>query len=682
VSDTSAIPFKRILIANRGEIAIRITQAIHKLGAEAVAIYSDADARAKHVAVADRAVRVGVGPAHESYLDIDAIIAAAEESGAEAIHPGYGFLSERAEFAEAVIKAGIVFIGPPPEVMRTMGDKVRAKKLVAANGVPVVEGYDGNDQSLETLASEVRRIGFPLMIKAAAGGGGRGMRLVQGPQGLDQSLESARREAQAAFGDGRVFLERFIENPRHIEIQVLGDQHGNLIHLFERDCSVQRRHQKVIEESPSPALTAKQRAEVCELGLKAAQAAGYQNAGTVEFLWSGSAFHFLEMNTRIQVEHGVTEILTGVDLVVEQIRIAAGLPLQHSQSSIHARGHAIEARLYAEDADRDFAPQFGVLDRLSWAGHGTEYTTLEGATRIDSGYRSGDQVPRFYDSMLAKVITLGETRDAARIRLIEELSDVEIAGVKTNREFLVWLLTAETFAEGRATTNFLQAEWRPGALPRPLAADIDLILLAAAADVLQAEGVGGLAARVLSELGPWRVGRTGIRLGYRLHGARYLVEASNRRGAEWAFVVNGEEYSATVEMDGEGIRVVVGDRALQGPVARCPESVRVILDSGNGHPVFGTCYRRVAAELREKPSAKSSQSSTGGKVYAPMPGTVVKLSVAVGDVVEARQQVAVLEAMKMEHGLEAPTAGVVKEVRFNEGDLVTTGDEIVVLAPE
>ena len=462
--------FSSVLVANRGEIACRIVRAARAEGLRAVAVYSDADADALHVRLADAAVRIGPAAAAQSYLSIDALIAAAKDAGAEAVHPGYGFLGESADFAERCAAAGLVFVGPPPSAMRAMGDKSAAKALMMAAGVPCAPGYHGEDQSEALFAEESRHIGYPLMVKASAGGGGRGMRVVREPEALKAALHSARAEAESAFGDGRLLLERALLGARHVEIQVFGDEHGAIVHLGERDCSIQRRHQKLIEESPSPAVSPELRARMGAAAVQAARAVGYVGAGTVEFLLAGDgSFYFLEMNTRIQVEHPVTECVTGIDLVRLQFQVAQGRALPFGQSDIALRGHAIEARLYAEDASADFLPSTGRI--VAWRpGEG------EGV-RVDCGVESGATVGPHYDSLLAKVIAFGSDREEARRRLVRALGGTFVAGVATNRDFLVDVLSRHDFIDGEATTAFLAGAPQRAAPPSREAIALAAVLL-------------------------------------------------------------------------------------------------------------------------------------------------------------------------------------------------------------
>src|SRR4051812_11574058 len=444
--------FSKLLIANRGEIAVRVMRTAKRLGVSTVAVYSNADALALHVAMADKAVRIGPPPVRESYLKADAILAAAKQTGAEAIHPGYGFLSENAAFAEACAAAGIVFVGPPPAAIRAMGLKDRAKALMAKAGVPVVRGYLGEAQSPKRLAEEAERTGYPVLIKAVAGGGGKGMRRVDAKGEFAAALEGARREAASAFGDDRVLIEKYVGRPRHIEMQVFADNHGNAVHLFERDCSLQRRHQKVIEEAPAPGMPRALRARMGEAAVKAALAVGYSGAGTVEFIADASEglkadrFWFMEMNTRLQVEHPVTEAITGLDLVEWQVRVASGEKLPLAQEAIRSNGHAIEARLYAEDPQADFLPSTGTLERLRLP---------DDLVRVDSGVREGDAVTPFYDPMIAKVIAHAQTREAAAARLAHALEETQVAGLRTNTAFLIGALKHADFIAGEIDTGFI-----------------------------------------------------------------------------------------------------------------------------------------------------------------------------------------------------------------------------------
>jgi acetyl-CoA carboxylase biotin carboxylase subunit len=494
-------PFKKILIANRGEIAVRVIRACRELGIEPVAVYSDADARALHVALADEAVRIGPAPAAESYLSIDAIIAAARSSGADAIHPGYGFLSENHDFAAACAAHAVTFIGPPADVIASMGSKVAARELARTAGAPVVPGETPRDQTDAAIADAARRVGFPLLLKPSEGGGGIGMKVVRDEGGLAAAIPQARREAQAAFGDGTLYVERLIPNPRHIEFQILADAHGHVIHLFERECSIQRRHQKVIEETPSTAVTPALRKRMGEAAVAVARAAGYRNAGTIEFLLDGTgdqaSFYYLEMNTRLQVEHPITEQVVGVDLVAAQTRIAAGQPLPWSQEQLSQRGHAIELRVYAEDPARGYLPQAGPLALYR--------EPVMPGIRVDAGFVEGDDIGVHYDPLLAKLIAHGDTREAARQRALAALRAFPILGIHTNTMLLLELLTHPRFVAGAIDTRFLDTEGE--ALRAALAADPSAEALA----VASALASGSTAPAPMAAPDPWSTLR-GVRL--------------------------------------------------------------------------------------------------------------------------------------------------------------------------
>ncbi|HEU5315108.1 MAG TPA: acetyl-CoA carboxylase biotin carboxylase subunit [Chloroflexota bacterium] len=567
--------FTKVLIANRGEIAVRVAQTCAELGIRTVAIYSDADKDALHVRRCDEAVHIGPPAAPESYLNIDRIVRSARDTGADAVHPGYGFLSEDARFADACRDAGVSFVGPSPEAMRRLGSKRGAKRLARAAGVPVVPGYDGDDTSPERLTREAEGIGFPLLIKASAGGGGKGMRAVSSPADFSDALESARREAMAAFGDDVVLLEKLIERPRHVEIQILADAHGNVTHLGERDCTVQRRHQKVIEESPSPALDAARREEMGHAAVALVRAAGYVNAGTVEFVVApDGAYYFLEVNTRLQVEHPVTELVTGLDLVAEQLRIAAGEPLSVRQQDVRLRGHAIECRVYAEDAAQGYLPSTGTLTRFA--------PPLGAGIRNDAGVRAGSEVTPYYDAMLAKLIVHAPTRDAAIGRALFALRRYAVGGVTTNLPLLTAIVDSPEFRSGDVSTRFLDERLKqllehapePHVIDEPPPATVPPI-----------------------DYNPWR-------------GGRAVSPRARRRG---------------------GLRV--------DDVAR------------------------VGGEA----------SAAGGRVTAPLTGTVVKVGAKEGESVAAGQTVFVLEAMKMEIAVEAPRAGRLTRIACAPGDLVQRG---------
>ncbi|WP_374207537.1 acetyl-CoA carboxylase biotin carboxylase subunit [Bradyrhizobium sp. 190] len=647
-------PFFKILVANRGEIALRIMRTARQLGYGVVAVYSDADRDALHVREADQAVRIGEALPAQSYLRIDAIIAAAKASGASAIHPGYGFLAENEDFAQACRDAGLVFIGPSPESIRAMGNKAGAKDIMQKAGVPCVPGYQGADQSDAVMLAEAKKIGFPVMIKAVAGGGGRGMRLVADAAAFPDALRSARSEAQGAFGDPTVILERAIVNPRHIEIQVFGDRYGNAIHLGERDCSVQRRHQKVIEEAPSPKVTPDLRARMGAVAVAAVKSIGYEGAGTLEFLLDeGGEFYFMEMNTRLQVEHPVTEAITGLDLVELQLRIAAGEPLWLRQDDIKFSGHAIEVRLCSEDAGHDFMPQSGRM--ALWQ--------MPDGVRVEHALQSGSEIPPFYDSMIAKIIGHGADRNEARGRLICGLEQTAAFGVTTNQGFLISCLRHPGFARGEATTAFIGNHR-------------DELLAFRANDNADA----ALAALLLYVTNPhapaWRGGRslaatfpltTRIDLG---HGVREVDIVRERDGSYVAGLDGGEQHFEIDELCPDAIRF-----RTDGIM----ESARFLRDGDRLYIL----HRGATIAVRDLTlAAPESASAAGGdgKVRAAMNGRVVAVLVKPGEQVAAGQPVMTLEAMKMEHVHTAGVAGTVSAIDVAEGEQVTTGRIVVEIA--
>ena len=643
-----------VLIANRGEIACRIIKTAERLGLRTIAVYSDADAQARHVKLADEAFRIGPAPARESYLNVRRLIEVAREAGASCVHPGYGFLAENAEFAEACAEAGIVFVGPPPDAIRAMGLKDEAKLIMERAGVPVVPGYHGADQDPGTLRERAHAIGYPVLIKAVAGGGGKGMRRVDDARDFEAALESARREALSAFGDPRVLVEKYVLNPRHIEIQVFADAHGHVLHLFERDCSLQRRHQKVVEEAPAPGMPAEMRAAMGEAAVEAARAVGYRGAGTVEFIADASkglrsdAFWFMEMNTRLQVEHPVTEAITGLDLVELQFRVAAGEPLPFGRSDLAIHGHAVEVRLYAEDPDKGFLPSTGPLRALAFPEADD--------VRVDTGVTEGDVVTPFYDPMIAKLIAWGETRHAALDRLRRALEQTVVAGPKTNLAFLIRLLAAEPFRAGRFDTGFIDAH-----LAELLAAQAHnapaiglLRLLEREHERLAAE------ARMLSNepASPWAV-QDGFQLG-------------PERRLQLPVLADNEPVSIEVGWGPDGIAAHFVGEPAAGPVTLvdAPDGVYV-LDAG----------RQTFVRWPE-PEAAELETESGGLVRAPLHGRVVAISVSAGQAVDKGDRLAVIEAMKMEHSLLAPRAGRVAEVAARPGDQVEEGQPIVILSEE
>jgi 3-methylcrotonyl-CoA carboxylase alpha subunit len=661
--------FDKILIANRGEIACRVIRTARRLGIRTVAVYSEADADAQHVRQADEAFPIGGPRPQDSYLRGDAIIAVALQSGAQAIHPGYGFLSENADFADAVAAAGLVFIGPSAATMRRMGSKAGAKDLMQAAGVPVVPGYTGEDQSPALLQREADRIGYPLMIKAAHGGGGKGMRIVREAAQFLPSLESCQREAANAFGRDRVLLERYIEQPRHIEIQVFGDSHGRAIHLNERECSAQRRYQKVLEESPSPFLTPELRAAMGAAAVQAAHAIDYANAGTVEFIVApDGGFYFMEINTRLQVEHPVTEMVTGLDLVEWQLKIAAGDPLPLAQDAIVQRGHAIEVRLYAEDPEAGFLPGSGRLERLRLPATGTH-------VRIDSGVVEGDTVTIFYDPMIAKLIVWDTDRRSALARMRDALAHCEIEGPKSNIAFLDRLLRHPVVVDGSIDTGYLDRHLDQF-LPQ---ADVDasLLLAAATARLLWHEADQRRRAQLSADpTSPWAIA-DGWRLGHA--GKRPL--AFLHRGQRLELVAQGADGAYRINHDGR-VTEVAGARLVEGMLSarfdgegrRCAVQIdrsRVQVHDGARRlqltPVG--VYRRESA----------SRGADDRRLQAPMPGRVVLVKAQPGDRVLAGQELLVMEAMKMELALKAPRDGVIAEVRAAEGDFVEADAVLVTL---
>ncbi len=625
--------FRSVLVANRGEIARRVFATARRMGIETVAVYSQADAAAAHVADADRAVLIGPAAARESYLVLEKIIAAARETGAEAIHPGYGFLSENADFAQAVMDAGLVWIGPPPSAIRAMGLKDAAKSLMQKAGVPVTPGYLGEDQSPQTLAKEAARIGYPVLIKAVAGGGGKGMRKVDGAADFEAALASCQREARASFGDDRVLLETYVTRPRHIEVQVFGDSQGNVVHLFERDCSLQRRHQKVIEEAPAPGMDEATRAAVTSAAVKAAQAVGYRGAGTIEFIADASAglkadrIWFMEMNTRLQVEHPVTEMVTGLDLVEWQFRVAAGEPLPLTQDQIALTGHAVEARLYAENtAGGAFLPSTGVL----------EHFQLPPTLRVDAGVEEGGEVTPFYDPMIAKLIVHAPSREAALAELAQACGSVEVWPVKTNADFLTRLLEAPDFIAGDVDTGFIERNLADLTDP----AEPSAAALGAAAQAALIADDSGLSEAAPS---PWRA-----LAGFRINAAPSTEVRLFRAG-----------------------KPVLADAAGGGAprsVLLTDEDEIVVFEAGGAF-----------AFSLHPPAADGPDAASDGGVRSPMPGKVTQLSAKAGDSVTKGQPLLVLEAMKMEHALTAPFDGTVETVSVALGAQVSEGAVLVKL---
>ena len=663
-----ATPFTKILVANRGEIALRVMRTAHALGWRTVAVYSEADAGAPHVRAADEAVAIGPAPPAQSYLNIAALITAARASGADAVHPGYGFLAENADFAQACQDAGLVFIGPSPQAIRAMGDKAGAKRLMAAAGVPCIPGFtseDPADQSLERLAAEAARIGYPVMIKATAGGGGRGMRRVESADAFAAALRSAQSEALHAFGDATVLLERALERPRHIEIQVFADRHGHAVHLGERDCSVQRRHQKLIEEAPSPAVDAALREAMGAAAVAAVKAIGYEGAGTLEFLLDEQGrFYFMEMNTRLQVEHPVTEALTGLDLVAWQLRVAAGEPLPLQQHEIHSQGHAIEVRLCAEDAPRGFVPCSGTVRR---------WQAPEGL-RVEHALCNGAAVPPHYDSMIAKLVAHGPTREDARRRLLRGLHELVALGVTTNQAFLARCLEQADFANGGATTDFIARHEHALMVVDEGAERLALLL---AGWLLRATLPAASSARADpadQHHGPRHIAAPGLThglpVGLRLsllereHTLRVTALAPGRFEMALAGAVHGLQ---TVEVGPHRARCIV-DGVMQQVAFHRDGALLWLAHGAHTHTVED---RTFAAQTRP------GQGGRDGRVRAAMTGRVVAVLVAPGERVQPGQALLTLEAMKMEHAHLTPVAGTVEAVHARVGDQVSAGQVVV-----
>ena len=661
-------PIGSVLVANRGEIALRVMRTCARLGIRTIAVYSDADAQAPHAKAADEAIRIGPPPARASYLDIDAILAAAKQAGADAIHPGYGFLSENANFVKRCEAAGLIFVGPSAKAVEQMGSKIESKRIAEAAGVPTVPGYHGNDQSEVTLAREAARIGFPVLIKASAGGGGRGMRRVDDAKDFKAALAAAKAEAEAAFGDGSVLLEKFILNPRHLEVQLAGDRTGNLVHLFERDCSVQRNNQKLLEEAPAPNLPGDVRAKLFYAALKLGHTIGYDSAGTVEFIMDRDSDepYFLEMNTRLQVEHPATEFITGVDLVEWQLLAAAGEKLPLAQEQILARGHAIEARITAERADLGFQPATGTLSAVD-APHGA---------RFDSGVQAGSQVSLYYDSMLAKLIVHGTDRTAALARLNKGLSELTLLGVPTIQPFLRDASRHPLFAEGKATTRFIETAFPGGWKP----STDELRSLRAAACVVWAELDG--AGPVAQWINPWDR-RSAIRVTSAVRPAKVSLHLADEYGQVDAEVLVGREGIA-VEL--EGASLSLGRPTIEGDTIKLASATgHAFTARRDGNAVSITREGlSLTATIRlriEMPRGQGHLEKSGNVIEAPLHGVVSQLHVALGDTVEKGTAVLQMEAMKLIHTLRAQVAGRVGEIRCNVGDTVPAGAILIEITP-
>ncbi len=655
--------FSRLLIANRGEIAVRVARTARRLGVRTIAVYSDADAGALHVAVCDEAYRAGGALPRDSYLDAAHILEIARTARADAIHPGYGFLSENAAFATACAEAGIVFVGPPPAAIAAMGSKSAAKRIMAAANVPLVPGYHGDDQSAALLAREAAAIGYPVLIKPTAGGGGKGMKVATGDADFSAALASAQREARAGFGDDRVLLEKYLASPRHIEIQVFADTHGNAIHLFERDCSVQRRHQKVLEEAPAPGMSAERRQAMGDTAVAAARAIGYVGAGTVEFIAEQDGrFFFMEMNTRLQVEHPVTEMITGIDLVEWQLRVAAGEPLPRAQHDVAIHGHAIEARIYAEDPARDFLPSIG--DIVHW-----RMPAPDASVRVDTGFREGDRVSPYYDPMLAKLIVHGDDREAALRRMRAALADCEVAGVTTNIAFLERMLALPAYVDGMLDTGMI--ERHRGELLAPRGSVACALALAAIAEWRMPRGDGGSE----DPHSPWNATDAWWLNSNRHHVVFDFDDADARHR-----VVLSPRADGMVDIDAAGKRMAAHVQAVEdGRVVAVIDGARVVarvVAQGALRHVFGSGLRQrltLADPLREP----DDDDTSGGHLRAPMSGTIVAVLVKAGDAVVKGAPLVVLEAMKMEHTIVASADGTVKSVNCATGERVIEGADLV-----
>jgi 3-methylcrotonyl-CoA carboxylase alpha subunit len=655
--------FRTLLIANRGEIACRVIRTARAMGLRTVAVYSEADRDAMHVALADEAVLLGPARARDSYLNVERLIEAARKTGAEAVHPGYGFLSENAEFAQACLTAGLVFVGPTAGMMTAMGSKSGSKALMEKAGVPLVPGYHGEAQDETTLSRAAERIGFPILVKASAGGGGRGMRIVRSSAELGPAIVSAKREAKAAFGDDTMLIEKFVENPRHIEVQVIGDSHGNLLSLFERECTLQRRHQKVIEEAPSPTLNPAQRETVCAAARRAAAAVNYVGAGTIEFVSDGKDVFFIEMNTRLQVEHPVTELITGIDLVEWQLRVAFGEKLPLRQDEIRLNGHAIEARIYAENPSKNFMPSVGRIS--TW-----RLPDATGGLRIDAGYRQGDTVSPYYDAMLAKMIAWAPTRDAAIERLNRGLDDSDVRGIVTNIPFLSALMTHPKVRANAIDTGFIERELT--SLTAASVAPGELELCAAVAAIVDGERQ----ATERDANSPWQT------FGWMPVG---------RRQRSFAFrVSHGPEQKITLNYGSGPSTLVIGERELAFAMAPREGGFDLTLDGiksavaavVEGHELYlRTRNGRFELHWVDPFGGETEEHVGEDKIAAPLPGTVVAVLAEEGATLEKGAAILTLEVMKMEQTLRAPFAGVLKAIKCKVGDIVQEGVELAEVEP-
>jgi 3-methylcrotonyl-CoA carboxylase alpha subunit len=658
--------FRKILIANRGEIACRVIAAARGMGIRTVAVYSDADQDARHVAIADEARRIGPPAARESYLNMAAILAAARDTGAEAIHPGYGFLSENEDFAAACAKAGIVFIGPTPEAIAAMGDKSAAKRLMEKAGVPLVPGYHGENQDPAFLQKEAGKIGYPVLVKASAGGGGKGMRVVTDAKSFPAALESAKREAKASFGDDRVLIEKYLERPRHIEVQVFGDAQGDVVYLFERDCSVQRRHQKVLEEAPAPGLSDKRRREMGEAAVAAAKSIQYTGAGTVEFIAGpDGTFYFMEMNTRLQVEHPVTEMITGLDLVKWQLIVAHGGPLPLKQEQLEFRGHAIEARIYAENPAKGFLPSTGTLRHLRTPEE------RHGTVRVDSGVRQGDAITPHYDPMIAKLVVWGEDRAVALGRMRTALAAYEIVGVSTNIEFLARTVASKAFSSADLDTGLIERN-RAELFPADAGASDEDFAAAAFAELLAEEALAAASAKASSDpYSPWdRVDGWRLNLGSHheltfAQGDRVCKVQIHFAPDGYRLSVDGREYALAGSEENGSLQVTLGGASFR---------VSAVRDGADWHLFRGGAHRVLTLQSVQ---AIPEDDGAAGSLAAPMPGKILQVLVQAGANVAKGAPLVILEAMKMEHTIAAPRDGRVAEIHFKAGEQVNEGAELL-----
>jgi 3-methylcrotonyl-CoA carboxylase alpha subunit len=652
--------FQKLLIANRGEIACRVARTARRLGMRVAAVYSEADEKALHVREADEAWPIGPGPAADSYLNVERVLDAARKARADAIHPGYGFLSENARFAAACEAAGIVFVGPPVAAIEAMGSKSAAKERMSRTGVPVLPGYHGDEQSVDALTRHSRRLGFPLIIKPSGGGGGKGMHIVTEPSGLAEAIGSAKRLAAAAFKDDRLLLERYLPAPRHVEVQVFADRHGSIVHLFDRDCSVQRRHQKLIEEAPAPHVDPDVRQRLHAAACTVAREVGYVGAGTVEFLLDGRDFYFMEMNTRLQVEHPVTEEITGLDLVEWQLRVAAGEPLPRSQPEIRQNGHAIEVRLCAEDPAKGFVPSAGKVDLLWWPNRET-------GVRVDRGFESGDTVPTLYDSLLGKIVASGSSRDEALDRVIDAVEDVVVAGIATNASWLARALREPAFRSGLVSTAFIETYGRHISQPPD---PVPAVAFAAAAFVRELSPRSARAS-------PWelndgfRIGqparfRVPLLLGDRAFDAQVVAfEGAGFEGTSATVAVGGQTFRLSWDAE---LRPVQQWHEEAGPLASVWVKRQEVLVWQQGEAF--------AFRLDDGTQFEAAAAGHRGGLTTPLPGVVVSVAVKEGDDVSAGQTLLVIEAMKMEHAIKAPRAGKVRALRHRVGDRVREGSTL------